>query len=79
MIFSAHFDKGEALWDLGLNDEKIDDQKAVSNKILELEKEMDLILIAESFDESLILLKVKLFQISVEHTEINQSLMNTNL
>ena len=55
----AHFDVGESLWDLGLSNEKLKDQQAVSNKILELENQMDLILVSERFDESLILLKVK--------------------
>jgi len=56
----AHFDVGESLWDLGLSNEKLKDQQAVSNKILELENQLDLILISERFDESLILLKDKL-------------------
>ena len=58
-FFLAHFDVGESLWDLGLSNEKLKDQQAVSNKILELENQLDLILISERFDESLILLKVK--------------------
>ena len=58
-FFLAHFDVGESLWDLGLSNEKLKDQQAVSNKILELENQMDLILVSERFDESLILLKVK--------------------
>ena len=59
LFFLAHFDVGESLWDLGLSNEKLKDQQAVSNKILELENQMDLILVSEKFDESLILLKLK--------------------
>ena len=36
-LISAHFDKNEALFDLGLNYQKLDNQDSVSAKIKEIE------------------------------------------
>ena len=48
------------LWDSGLNARHMDNVTAVKNKIEEIESTFDLVLMAERFDESMILLKDKL-------------------
>ncbi len=45
------------LWDFGLEAKFFDDEEAVRRKIAEIESEFDLILIAERFDESMLLLR----------------------
>jgi len=52
--------KNQMLWDSGLNAQFMDNVTAVMNKIDEIEDTFDLILMAERFDESMILLKDKL-------------------
>ena len=43
------------LWDLGVDE--VEDAEMVSQKILEIEQKFDLVMIAEKFDESLLLLR----------------------
>ena len=54
------FDRNELLWDLGMEVGKMQDKKSLREKIEFYEKEFDLVLIAERFDESLIVLKDEL-------------------
>ena len=55
--FSAWFDQNELLWDLGMDVSFINNDTAIRNKIKSYYKEFDLVLIAERFDESLIVMK----------------------
>ena len=56
-IFLGWFDKNELLWDLGM-DVSLMESKESLRKIIEFyEKEFDLVLLAERFDESLIVMK----------------------
>jgi len=52
--------RNQMLWDSGLNAQLMDNITAVHNKIEEMENTFDLVLMAERFDESMILLKNKL-------------------
>jgi len=52
----AIIDKNQQLWDLGLNHTDMEDEKLVDIKIEELKSQLDFVLIAEYFDESLVLL-----------------------
>ena len=54
---SAWFDQNELLWDLGMDVSSINNDTAIRNKIKSYYKEFDLVLIAERFDESLIVMK----------------------
>lgn len=51
------FGKNQLLWDLGLAAENMSNLAAVKRKVAELDKQFDLVLIAEKFDESLLLLQ----------------------
>ncbi len=51
------FGRNQMSWDLGLNPNSFDDEKAIEKLIVEREKEFDLVMIAERSDESLILLR----------------------
>ena len=48
--------KNQQLWDLGLNHTDMEDEVLVDMKIEELKGQLDFVLIAEYFDESLVLL-----------------------
>ena len=48
--------RNQQLWDLGLPDSQIHNQTQVEQKIKELAGDFDLVMIAEQFDESLVLL-----------------------
>ena len=48
--------KNQQLWDLGLNHTHMEDESLVDMKIEELKGQLDFVLIAEYFDESLVLL-----------------------
>ena len=50
------FGKNQLLWDLGMKSEFMPNKSEVMKYIKELDKQFDLVLIAEYFDESLILL-----------------------
>ena len=50
------FGKNQLLWDLGMNANSMTNKQLVLKKIQELDKQFDLVLIAEHFDESLVLL-----------------------
>ena len=52
----AIIDKNQQLWDLGLNHTDMEDEKLVDIKIEELKSQLDFVLIAEYFDESLVLI-----------------------
>ena len=52
--------RNQMLWDAGLSAKDMDNLSAVKNKIEEIDKTFDLVLMAERFDESMILLKEKL-------------------
>jgi len=52
--------KNQQLWDLGLDGESIEDPSMVSARIKELDDEFDFVLLAEHFDESLVILARKL-------------------
>ena len=54
---SAWFDVDETLWDLGFNISLLDDFNFVDKSIEYLNTEFDVVLIAEQFDESLIVMK----------------------
>ena len=54
---SAWFDVDETLWDLGFNISLLDDFNFVDKSIEYLNNEFDVVLIAEQFDESLIVMK----------------------
>ena len=56
-FFSAWFDVDETLWDLGFNISLLDDFNFVDKSIEYLNNEFDVVLIAEQFDESLIVMK----------------------
>ena len=51
------FDKNELLWDLGADVSQMESDKYIRSTIEFYENEFDLVLIAERFDESIILLK----------------------
>ena len=51
------FDQNQLLWDLGLDVYSMDSDSKVREKVHELNQEFDLVLIAEKFDESLVLLQ----------------------
>ena len=55
--FLAWFDVDETLWDLGFNISLLDDFNFVDKSIEYLNTEFDVVLIAEQFDESLIVMK----------------------
>ena len=71
--FSVHYDVDETLWDLGLNYKKLGDQESVSQKIQKIEMEMDLVLITEMFNESIIMLKDRLCWNLEDMTYIRQN------
>ena len=54
---TAWFDQNELLWDLGMNETLLNDFEALRNQIKLYGEEFDVVLIAELFDESLIVLK----------------------
>lgn len=56
MKFRLFFKNGQ-LFDLGMDEKDMDDERKIYAKIKSLEEEFDLVLIREYFDESLILLK----------------------
>ena len=56
-LLSAWFDVDETLWDLGFNISLLDDFNFVDKSIEYLNNEFDVVLIAEQFDESLIVMK----------------------
>ena len=51
------FDKNQLLWDLGLDVFSMYSVSKVKQKVHDLDQEFDLVLIAEKFDESLVLLQ----------------------
>ena len=53
---SAIIGKNQQLWDLGTTDIEMEDAGTVQAKISRFDSEFDLVLIAEYFDESLVLL-----------------------
>ena len=57
---SAIIGKNQQLWDLGTTDIEMEDAGTVQAKITKFDSEFDLVLIAEYFDESLVLLAAKL-------------------
>ena len=56
----AIIDKNQQLWDLGLSATEMEDVEKVKQKIEELDKQMDLVLIVEDFENSLVILQDKL-------------------
>jgi len=52
--------RNQMLWDSGLSSRNMDNFTAVANKIKEMEETFELVLMADRFDESMILLKNKL-------------------
>ena len=48
--------KNQQLWDLGIDHREMEDAGTVQTKISRFDSEFDLVLIAEYFDESLVLL-----------------------
>ncbi len=60
MYFTAYFGTNQLLWDLGLNTTQFKNLTAIKEKVKELETTMDLVLIAEYFDESLVFLQDQL-------------------
>jgi len=52
----AIIDKNQQLWDLGLNNVEMEDKTVVVRKIAEFDRQFDLVLIVEQFEESLVLL-----------------------
>ena len=48
--------RNQMLWDFGLDAKSMDNVTAVKNKIEEIDKTFDLVMMAERFDESMILL-----------------------
>ena len=57
---TAIIGKNQLLWDLGMPHFNMEDEEKVSQKISELDKQFDFVLLAEHFDESLVLLARKL-------------------
>eukprot|EP00090_Calanus_glacialis_P043574 TRINITY_DN7717_c0_g1_i3.p1 TRINITY_DN7717_c0_g1~~TRINITY_DN7717_c0_g1_i3.p1 ORF type:complete len:421 (-),score=144.99 TRINITY_DN7717_c0_g1_i3:79-1341(-) len=53
---TAIIGKNQLLWDLGMPHSDMEDDQKVSEKISELDKQFDFVLLAEHFDESLVLL-----------------------
>ena len=53
---AAIIGKNQQLFDLGLNNTEMENENVVSNKISQLDDQLHLVLIAEYFDESLVLL-----------------------
>ena len=51
------FDKNELLWDLGMQVGKMEEKSDLRDRILFYESEFDLVLLAERFDESLVVMK----------------------
>ena len=52
----SYLGRNQQLWDLGLGFKDLLDQQVVQQKILQLDKELDLVMLAEQFDASLVLL-----------------------
>ena len=48
--------KNQQLWDLGLQHSAMESEEKVASKIQELDNQFNLVLLAERFDESLVLL-----------------------
>ena len=53
---TAIIGKNQLLWDLGMPHNDMEDEEKVSLKISDLDKQFDFVLLAEHFDESLVLL-----------------------
>ena len=53
---TAIIGKNQLLWDLGMSYTDMEDREKVNMKINELDKQFDFVLLAEYFDESLVLL-----------------------
>lgn len=51
------FDKNELLWDLGMQVGKMEGKSDLRERIMFYENEFDLVLLAERFDESLVVMK----------------------
>ena len=48
--------KNQQLWDLGLHTEDMENQEKVDAKIRELDSQFDFVILAEFFDEGLVIL-----------------------
>ena len=48
--------KNQQLWDLGLHTEDMENQEKVDAKIKELDSQFDFVILAEFFDEGLVIL-----------------------
>ena len=48
--------KNQQLWDLGLHTEDMENQEKVEAKIKELDSQFDFVILAEFFDEGLVIL-----------------------
>ena len=53
---NSYLGRNQQLWDLGLPASQIQNQSRVEQKIAEIASDFDLVMIAEQFDESLVLL-----------------------
>ena len=51
-----HILKNQQLWDLGLHTEDMENQEKVDAKIRELDSQFDFVILAEFFDEGLVIL-----------------------
>ena len=56
-IFFRNLGRDQMLWDSGLDAKFMDNMTAVDNKIAEIDKTFHLVMMAEQFDESMVLLK----------------------
>ncbi|XP_037089717.1 galactose-3-O-sulfotransferase 2-like [Pollicipes pollicipes] len=54
---SGFFGRNQMLWDFGLSAEELTDERRIRQKIIEIERDFDLLLIADRMDESLVLLR----------------------
>ena len=56
-LFFRNLGRDQMLWDSGLDAKFMDNMTAVDNKIAEIDKTFHLVMMAEQFDESMVLLK----------------------
>ena len=52
----GYLGRNQQLWDLGLDEDELESQEAVQNKIKDINKDFDLVMISEDFDSSVVLL-----------------------
>jgi hypothetical protein len=57
---TGNLGQNQMLWDFGLDHSQLTNETAIREKILEIDSNFDLVMVAEKFDESIILLRDEL-------------------